>query len=251
MDGFGATCSRVPITLASNSVLLKYESPFQLFYFSGLIPWFHYIPIGKDEDVNVVIRMEEENPGTCAAIACNANRFANAYLTRNQVMRYTALLLQAYAASIDSPAITGARSGSRERQAPLLDIMVHIEGMGDTWFVAGDWAGSHMLTRHIEGVLLQPKSGEDLCSLCCTTLGADGSWSASTATGTYCGSKGRREPIFGFVANLTERLDDGWELHYSGRFVDGSVVGPVKAGEACQASSRTALNALKFQFERR
>ena len=38
MDGNGATCSRVAIALKSRSVLIKYASDFQLFYFDGLVP---------------------------------------------------------------------------------------------------------------------------------------------------------------------------------------------------------------------
>ena len=45
MDGNGATCLRVAAGLASNSVLVKYESRHQLYYFSGLQPWAHFLPV--------------------------------------------------------------------------------------------------------------------------------------------------------------------------------------------------------------
>jgi hypothetical protein len=249
MDGFGATCSRLPIALASNSVLLKYESQFELFYFSGLIPWFHYIPIGKDDDVNVVIRMEERQPGTCAAIVRNANSFARTYLSRIQIMKYTARLLQAYAASIDSPTVPKSAPKGTEQTAPPLAVMVHIEGVGDSWFDAGEWAGSTLLHQRIEGVLLRQKSQQDLSFLRYATFGADGARSASTSIEAYCGSRGKRAPIIGFVADMPGHLPGGWQLRYSGRFVDGSVIGPLNAGDICRSPSGAALNALKIQLE--
>jgi hypothetical protein len=97
VDGNGATCSRVVIALKSNSVLLKYDSPHHLYFFRGLLPWRHYIPISVDSDIEDIIRIEQECPNTFASIAEEGHCFAEAYLTRPRMLQYAAEVLTGYA----------------------------------------------------------------------------------------------------------------------------------------------------------
>jgi hypothetical protein len=103
IDGNGATCTRVSITLSSQSVLLKYDSPSQLYYFSGMIPWVHYIPIRSHSDVSKVISAERQSPGLFSDIVKGANQFAQSYLTSDAIRCYTATLLSLYAEQIAKP----------------------------------------------------------------------------------------------------------------------------------------------------
>ena len=64
IDGNGATCSRVAIALHSNSTLLKYESEYELFYFKGLKPWVHFIPITADIDVETAVCRQPARPAS-------------------------------------------------------------------------------------------------------------------------------------------------------------------------------------------
>ncbi|HLY46515.1 MAG TPA: glycosyl transferase family 90 [Stellaceae bacterium] len=96
MDGNGAACSRVAIALRSNCVLLKYESPHELYYFAGLQPWVHYIPIQQDRDVIWVIEAERRRPGIFKHIAESGKEFSENFLTRESAMEYTALTLRLY-----------------------------------------------------------------------------------------------------------------------------------------------------------
>lgn len=97
VDGNGATCSRVAIALKSNSVLLKYDSPHHLYYFRGLLPWRHYIPISIDSDIENIVMIEQECPNTFASIAEEGRSFAETYLTRPRVLQYAAEVLTGYA----------------------------------------------------------------------------------------------------------------------------------------------------------
>ena len=97
VDGNGATCSRVVIALKSNSVLLKYDSPHHLYYFRGLLPWRHYVPIRVDSDIENIIRMERKAPRSFAPIAEEGRYFAGTYLTRQRVLQYAAEVLTNYA----------------------------------------------------------------------------------------------------------------------------------------------------------
>jgi hypothetical protein len=96
MDGNGPTWSRVVVALKSNSVLLKYDSPYTLYWYDGLLPWFHYIPITTDADVERAIRLECQEPGILEFIARNGTHFYESYLTEEHVIDYTARLLKEY-----------------------------------------------------------------------------------------------------------------------------------------------------------
>jgi hypothetical protein len=96
MDGNGATCSRLPIILRSHSVLLKYDSPHALFYFRGLKPWLHYVPIANDADVLAVIEDARRDPARYRAIAKAGRGFRRRYLTQWMVDYYLERLVSLY-----------------------------------------------------------------------------------------------------------------------------------------------------------
>lgn len=100
VDGNGATCSRVVNTLRSGSVLLKSLSPNRLYYFDGLKPFEHYVPIDNLNDAERAIADLETGRLSHAAITAAANRFFDAHLTRPAVERYTRRLLERYAARV-------------------------------------------------------------------------------------------------------------------------------------------------------
>jgi hypothetical protein len=104
IDGNGATCSRVVIALQSNSVLLKYDSNHVLYYFGGLQPWLHYVPVADDSDVEKILDLESRDPAFFEQIAAAGRRFARTYLNRPATQRYTATLLQLYAAALSGRA---------------------------------------------------------------------------------------------------------------------------------------------------
>ncbi|MDH4393609.1 MAG: glycosyl transferase family 90 [Aquabacterium sp.] len=97
LDGNGATCSRVQIALKSGSVLLKYDSPFQLYYFAGLQPCCHYLPVARDDDVPAILHLAQQQPHFMAQVARSGQQFFADHLNRNAVAYYTARLLRLYA----------------------------------------------------------------------------------------------------------------------------------------------------------
>lgn len=96
MDGNGATWARLALGLKSRSVVLKYDSPHELYYSSGLIPWLHYIPISSDQQVIDIVRMERDQPGRFRYIGEESQRFYRRYLTRHGVMTYASRLIEMY-----------------------------------------------------------------------------------------------------------------------------------------------------------
>lgn len=94
MDGNGATCSRVLRGLKTRSVLLKLKSENELYYFSGLIPWRHYIPIEDMADLDRLAPQITREDFPSDAIADAANAFCAQHLTREKVTLYTGRLLR-------------------------------------------------------------------------------------------------------------------------------------------------------------
>jgi hypothetical protein len=101
MDGNGAACSRVLNTLQSNSVLMKYKSDHILYYFSGLRPWLHFIPIESFSDVIKFVQIEKSSQGFFKDLSRSSREFCSRYLTRGAAMKYTANVLQLYSGWID------------------------------------------------------------------------------------------------------------------------------------------------------
>jgi hypothetical protein len=96
MDGNGPTCSRVVLALRSNSVLLKYDSPYILYYFAGLQPWIHYVPIACDDDVISMVEKQQENPDLFRHIARQGAEFYQTFLQKDKIYLYMATLLRMY-----------------------------------------------------------------------------------------------------------------------------------------------------------
>ena len=102
IDGNGANCSRVALALRSHSLLVKYNSPWQLFYFHGLEAWHHYLPVRRDDDVVAILGRGEDTAARDATIVANANAFAREYISEQSCRRFTADLLRQYFAQFDS-----------------------------------------------------------------------------------------------------------------------------------------------------
>jgi hypothetical protein len=98
VDGNGATCSRVVKALRSNSVLVKFASAYELFYFPLLKAGEHYLPASTAADVERCIDDELAQPGRHAEVSAAASAFARRVLVAPSVLAYTGMLLTRYAA---------------------------------------------------------------------------------------------------------------------------------------------------------
>jgi hypothetical protein len=129
---------------------------------------------------------------------------------------------------------------------PGLDILVHVGGLGDVRGSIADWAGGRGRGRAIEGIELIPRGGFPAADVAIQAVLRDGTLSEWAVGGTYCGSRGRAEPLQGFTIRLSGGAAERFVLYYSATFVDGSEVGPLPAGETCQAPSKASLEAMRL-----
>ena len=249
MDGNGATCSRVVVALRSNSVLVKYASPYVLYYFSQLVPWFHYIPVAADADVERVVAMERGRPGLFDSVARQGRTFAERYLNKRAVQLYTAQLLRLYAEdewkTCHSHHVAMAGRGTGVPDEPIrLEYLAHIQNRGDVWADAAGWAGSPGSKLHVEGIFLLPVHGlaaREIDYQVITDGGAESSWASA---GEFCGSRGASLPIIGFRIRVLGACTECFTVTYSATFIDGSCCGPFTGGDLCISTTGASVEAL-------
>jgi hypothetical protein len=96
IDGNGATCSRVALALKSNCALIKYASPFHLYYFDRLTPGRDYLAVTSEREIEDIVEAELSRPGHHRDIAHAGAAFFRRFLDRAPVLAYTAALLKRY-----------------------------------------------------------------------------------------------------------------------------------------------------------
>ncbi|HTV64940.1 MAG TPA: glycosyl transferase family 90 [Bryocella sp.] len=256
MDGNGATCSRVAVALKSNSVLLKYNSPQVLYYFSHLVPWRHYIPIAADGDVDGIIQLEQDQPGLFRFIADAGRSFAERYLTREAVTAYGAELIGFYAesfrrdAAVAVPAPAPVETADDTATTPVMfDCMAHIQNRGDIWAPGGTLLGEPGSKLMIEGIVLQWTA--DIGDLSYQAVLPDGTLTDVAHRGEFCGTRGRNAPLAGIRIVLGSAAAERLQCECSATFVDGSSCGPVPAGQLCQSSTLAPLESLEIKLSMR
>jgi hypothetical protein len=126
------------------------------------------------------------------------------------------------------------------------EVMAHIQRMGDVGCKLGEWLGEKGSRQWIEGFGMAPGNGiapEDIEYQ--AVLGRN--WlSPWVDGGKFCGSRGMALPLLGIKVRLKGAVAKTFECSYSATFVDGSAVGPVNGGEACQAESLAAMEAFQI-----
>ena len=124
------------------------------------------------------------------------------------------------------------------------EVAAHIQARGDVLGRLGDWVGERASGRWVEGFALSPRrreiAPEDLEYQAVLGRGWLSPWAEG---GQYCGSRGMALPILGLRVRLKGAAAETHALEVSASFTDGSAIGPVAAGEACEAKSLAPLEA--------
>jgi hypothetical protein len=130
-----------------------------------------------------------------------------------------------------------------------MDMVAHIQSRGDVGALLGDWLGEAGSKRWIEGFgiapskLIAPKDIEYQAVL------GKGWLSPWVEGGQFCGSRGMALPILGLRLRLRGEAAQKFDAFYAASFVDGTRVGPVAAGEACEADSLAPIEAFQVTIQ--
>lgn len=222
MDGNGATCSRVWRALLGQGVLVKYNSPHLLYYFHGLEPWLHYLPVMEDEDVLTLLGDAPRHEAQHRAIASRSAAFARDFLSRPQMLRYTARLVGAWLARF------GEGAHWPEMPPLLIDAHAHVGGVGDIWAAPAGWLGAGH--GAIEGLALLPGLEIAANDIRLSVAGAEGVLSQPVNGHVFAGTRGESRPLHGVQILLKGLAATRFDLAYEARFLDGSDSGLVPGG---------------------
>jgi Clostridial hydrophobic W len=145
-------------------------------------------------------------------------------------------------------------AGARGRQTVALenaDVVAHVQRTGDVAGTIGEWTGTRGSGQWIEGFSLAPHDHIEPSGIEYQAVLGRGWLSPWIEGGKFCGSRGMALPLLGLKVRLKGAAARTHECSCSASFVDGSAVGPVPGGEACEAESLAALEAFQVVIRRR
>ncbi|MBV9249636.1 MAG: hypothetical protein JO227_10390 [Acetobacteraceae bacterium] len=130
-------------------------------------------------------------------------------------------------------------------------VVAHVHRTGDVGGGFGNWIGTRGSRMWIEGFALNPKEGIAAEDLEYQGVLGRGWMSPWVDAGKFCGSRGMALPLLGLKIRLKGNAAKTWECTYSATFTDGSAVGPIPAGETCEAETLAPLEAFQVELRRR
>ena len=122
---------------------------------------------------------------------------------------------------------------------------------GDVGAMIGDWIGERGSKRWVEGFIVAPTPPIMASDLEYQAVLGRGWLSPWVEGGTLCGSRGMALPILGLRLRVRGDAARAYDVSYSATFIDGTAIGPVAAGEACEAESLAPMEAFQLVFRPR
>ena len=130
---------------------------------------------------------------------------------------------------------------------PEAEIAAHLQLRGDVLARLGQWVGDRGGERWVEGFALSPRHPvvrpADIEYQAVLGRGWLSPWAEG---GQYCGSRGMALPILGLRARLRGKAAEAFTLEINATFTDGTAIGPVGPGDACEAESLAPLEAFNI-----
>ncbi len=127
------------------------------------------------------------------------------------------------------------------------EIAAHLQNRGDVLARLGEWVGERGSQRWVEGFALSPREGGVTPGEVEYQAVLGRGWLSPWAEGgQYCGSRGMALPILGLRVRLRGVAAETHVVELSATFTDGTAVGPVGQGDACEAASLAPLEAFRI-----
>ena len=158
--------------------------------------------------------------------------------------------LQVLRLSQDAAAAEPAR-GNGVLAPESQEVVAHVQRTGDVAGRMGDWLGKPGSKLWIEGFAVTPANGVATADVEYQAVLGRGWNSPWMEGGKFCGSRGMALPLLGVRLRLKGNAAKAYALRYAATFVDGTQVGPVAAGEACETEGLAPLEAIQVLLEPR
>jgi hypothetical protein len=118
-----------------------------------------------------------------------------------------------------------------------LEIVLHIERIGDRRFVGGEWVGSRGQGRPIQAFSVRPLEKLAATDIEYKAYGPGGRETPWVTAAALCGTRGQGIALTGFAIRLLAQPSERFEVVYQGAFAESGVTEPRRNGEPCAPSS--------------
>ena len=145
----------------------------------------------------------------------------------------------------------GSEVGASQQTPTVMDMIAHVQGRGDVGALLGEWLGERGSKRWIEGFAVAPSHDVPAHDVEYQAVLGRGWLSPWAEGGQFCGSRGMALPVLGLRLRLRGPSAQTHECVYSASFTDGTEVGPVRAGEACEAESLAPMESFRIEIHPR
>ena len=135
--------------------------------------------------------------------------------------------------------------GGADADGPAPEVAAHIQVRGDVLAQLGEWIGEPGSQRWIEGFAVMPHGEVQADEIEYQAVLGRGWLSPWAEGGQFCGSRGMALPILGLRMRLRGAALATHTIELSASFTDGTAIGPVAAGEPCEATSLAPLEAFQ------
>ncbi len=133
----------------------------------------------------------------------------------------------------------------------VMDMVAHIQGLGDVGALIGDRLGEVGSKRWIEGFAIAPTHDVAPGDIEYQAVLGRGWLSPWVEGGEFCGSRGMALPVLGLRVRLRGDAERDFECSYAASFTDGSQTGPVPSGASCEAESLAPLESFQVLIHRK
>ena len=121
------------------------------------------------------------------------------------------------------------------RRSIKMEVLLHMEGIGDRCMSAEGWVGNRGRKLRIEAFSIYPLERLAPSDIEYRAFGPNGRETPWIGEGKLCGTRGRSLALTGFAVRLAARLRDRFAIEYQGAFFESGLSGPFRDGEPCLA----------------
>jgi hypothetical protein len=114
-------------------------------------------------------------------------------------------------------------------------ITAHVQTRGDMPFVGVAWAGLVGQRLWIESFAIEPEAPLAKGDIEYKGLTATGFETPWLAGGSSCGTRGMGIPLIAFSVRIKPSRSAQYDSEYTGRFLSGATVGPLRNGAPCRS----------------
>jgi len=157
----------------------------------------------------------------------------------------------AHVAAAGMGAVAGAAAPEPAAGPQVMDMVAHIQGLGDVGSLLGERLGEVGSKRWIEGFAIAPTNEIAPGDIEYQAVLGRGWLSPWVEGGEFCGSRGMALPVLGLRVRLRGDAARDYEVSYGASFTDGTQSGPVPAGASCESESLAPLESFQVNVRRR